>query len=72
MLKVRDIPKEAKLISDSQDLDALSRAIGTDLEPDYGCAFVLYSEYEGDILAVWAVGSNIPKLDYLVDCINLA
>ncbi len=68
MRTVKDIPKEAKLISDSQDLSELSLNIDYQLQPDYGCAFVLYSD-DMDIMAVWAVESNIPRLEYAVDTI---
>jgi len=71
MLTVRDIPKEAKLVSDSQDIKEIQDRINHPLIDDYGCVFVLYNEAYA-IEAVWGVESNIPMLHYGVDVIPLA
>ena len=61
MERVRDIPRDAALITDSQELEALSKNIGYELQPEFGCVFVL-SSFDGDIMAVWACESNVPVL----------
>ena len=61
MLKVRDMPADAFLLTDSQDIESSLDYIGQPGDARYyGCLFVILDESSADYAAVYGCPSSVP------------
>ena len=68
MLKVRDMPEDAFLLTDSQDIASSLELIGQASDARYyGCLFVVLDESSADYAAVYGTPASTPRLDAPVD-----
>ena len=59
-MNLRDLPQNAKLYLDSQDIAAILDAMGQPDDEATGVLVEFYSAYTDDILAVWSTHSSRP------------
>ena len=68
MLKVRDMPADAFLLTDSQDIASSLELIGQPGDARYyGCLFVILDDSTADYKAVYGCPSNAPRPDAPLD-----